>query len=144
MTRYAFAALLFAVACDAALVPNDDGGQDSGQDSSVADSGRDAATEAGPSCECTSGACCDGCHVMASGAQCGPGVHDVGCTADMTTAQDATWHQTCDGASATGCGGAWVFDPATIQSQNCRPTSWCIRHSATFPYMGCCSSAACP
>jgi hypothetical protein len=38
------------------------------------DAGQDAGVDSGPACECSSGACCDGCHLRPTGYICAPHV----------------------------------------------------------------------
>lgn len=67
--------LIFLAAC---FTPRplvyDDAGTDAGQVDAGFDAGQDAGTDAGqdagPSCECSGGACCDGCHFLPTSTVC--------------------------------------------------------------------------
>lgn len=72
------------------------------------DAGPDASVDAGP-CTCTSGPCCDGCHLIPAYTQCSPSVVTTSCSSSggQTIAWTTTNYNVCDGVTtkcATGAG----------------------------------------
>lgn len=103
-----------------------DAGQDAGTDAaasidssmpdaSIADaSSQDAAVDAAPVCECSSGPCCDGCHVLPSTTICSDVYVSSMCTSlpgSMTVAWTTTSRRFCDGVT-TGC----TSTPVTVST----------------------------
>lgn len=111
---------------DSGMNAGSDAGQDAGTDAaasidssmpdaSIADaSSQDAAVDAAPVCECSSGPCCDGCHVLPSTTICSDVYVSSMCTSlpgSMTVAWTTTSRRFCDGVT-TGC----TSTPVTVST----------------------------
>ncbi len=96
---------------DAAKV---DSGFDAGHDAGTTDAGHDAGYDAGPTCECSAGACCDGCHFRGTNYVCdADAVQFTTCTSASICMPYGNAVRTVRGdrhcvVGSTACTGTWT------------------------------------
>ncbi len=78
-------------------------------------------------CECFSGECCDGCYVKGYGSRCNQvELNEYECRDGHDLGSDVyvrRRYQTCDGNSATGCGGSYTYE--WVIDDDCSPSEYC-------------------
>ena len=98
-------------------------------------------------CECTAGACCDGCNYLPENTICATDANqEYGCPDGTSPGDDIGVHfqdQLCSGASASCDGGYGNWKP-WYPYADCGPTETCVPGQATCAGAGCeCASGGC-